>query len=214
MKILIIDDHPLFIEGISHVIQLVTESACITKAASAIKAMALLDSGEDFDLVLLDLNMPGTGGIDFLQHFKAEELCIPIVIVSSEEQVELIQQTLDWGVMGFIPKSHSVEDMVAAINKVLSGEIYLPETIQQLLKRLPTLEQRIQEYGISKKQLEVLNLLAKGLSNEQIANTLHRTEHTVKSHVSALFQILGATNRTECARIAIQKSLVRPTDIA
>jgi DNA-binding NarL/FixJ family response regulator len=116
--------------------------------------------------------------------------------------------------MGFIPKSFSSEKILSAINKVLEGEIYIPDSVQVLLSRLAShsnvalKKQEIRKSGITNKQVEVLNLLAKGHSNEQISILLHRTEHTVKSHVAALFQILGAKNRTECVKIAEKRGLI------
>ena len=214
MNILIIDDHPLFIDGISHVLNGLSKKTHIFKATSGVAAIEQLAFGIDFDLILLDLNMPNLGGISLLQRFKADELCMPVVIISSEEQAGLIKETLDWGVMGFIPKSYNSEKILNALNTVLEGNIYIPESIQVLLSRLAShsntnnQKQALQKSGITNKQMEVLNLLAKGHSNEQISTLLHRTEHTVKSHIAVLFQILGAKNRTECVRIAETRGLI------
>ncbi|MEW6990696.1 response regulator [Colwelliaceae bacterium 6441] len=214
MNILIIDDHPLFIDGISHVLNGLSEKTHIIKATSGVTAIEQLALDIDFDLILLDLNMPDLGGISLLQRFKADELCVPVVIISSEEQAGLIRETLDWGVMGFIPKSYSSEKILNALTTVLEGNIYIPESVQVLLSRLASYSksdcqmQAIQKSGITNKQMEVLNLLAQGHSNEKISTILHRTEHTVKSHVSVLFQVLGAKNRTECVKIAEKRGLL------
>jgi DNA-binding NarL/FixJ family response regulator len=214
VNILIIDDHPLFIDGISHVLNDLAESTNIVKATSGAVAIEQLALEIEFDLILLDLNMPNLGGISLLQRFKADDLCVPVVIISSEEQAGLIREALDWGVMGFIPKSFSAENILNALNSVLEGEVYIPESVQVLLNRLASSsnsidkKQVMQKSGISNKQMEVLNLLTKGYSNEQIATVLHRTEHTVKSHIAALFQILGATSRIECVRIAEKRGLI------
>lgn len=212
MNILVIDDHPLFIDGLGHVLRDLSTATNIIKATSGNAAIEQLTSGVDFDLILLDLNMPFLGGVSLLKRFKADELCIPVVIISSEEQAVSIREALDWGAMGFIPKSYGADKILSALHNVLEGEIYISQDIQTLLDRLPTTikntEQVQKESGISKKQLEVLHLLAKGHSNEQIATLLHRTEHTVKSHLSALFQILGASSRIECVKIAQERGLI------
>lgn len=210
MKILVIDDHPLFVEGISLVLKRLTGPVAITKTDSAQGAVDQLELDADFDLILLDLNMPGMDGLSLLKRFKVDELCIPVVIVSSEEKGQMIQQAFDWGAMGYIPKSHSANEILMAINSILEGELYVPQRVQALLDRLPV--KQIAQSGISNKQYEVLELLASGYSNEQIATVLHRTEHTVKSHVSALFQILGAKNRTECVKIAEKRGLIRTAE--
>ena len=214
MNILIIDDHPLFIDGISHVVNQLSGSVVIKKAMSSTEAIEQLESTRDFDIILLDLMMPGIDGLSFLQRYKADELCIPLVVVSAEEQVGLIARTLEWGSMGFIPKAYTAEKMLHALRRILEGDIYIPEHIQRLLNRLPAPQRakdlpcELQASGISKKQFEVLELVAKGHSNQQIAVILNRTEHTVKSHVAALLQILDANNRSECAEIARKRGLV------
>ena len=113
--------------------------------------------------------------------------------------------------MAYIPKSYNSQKMVAALQQVLTGEIYIPDSIQNQLARLPKKDhakKRVENINLSKKQLQILTLIAKGLSNQQIATLLNRSEHTVKSHVSALFQILGANNRTECVKLAKQQLLI------
>jgi DNA-binding NarL/FixJ family response regulator len=175
---------------------------------------ALLDSATEFDLVLLDLSFPEMDGVAFLQRCNAGNLCIPVVIVSSEDRAGQIKRCLELGAMGFIPKSHKIEQMLAAIRQVLLGNIYVPDNIISLLNYLPVsqseqaLPELLRESGISKKQFQVLELVVKGYSNQQIATTLYRTEHTVKTHVSALLHILGAHNRSECAEIARNRGLV------
>lgn len=214
MNILIIDDHPLFIDGISHVINQLSDSVTIVKAMSSSEAIEQLKLTRDFDMILLDLMMPDIDGLSFLHRYKADELCIPLVVVSAEEQAGLISRTLEWGAMGFIPKAYTAEKMLHAFRCILQGDIYVPEHIQKLLDRLPApqrvkdLPSDLQASGISKKQFEVLELVAKGHSNQQIAMILNRTEHTVKSHVAALLQILDASNRSECGEIARKRGLV------
>ncbi|WP_440875770.1 response regulator [Thalassotalea sp. PLHSN55] len=214
MNILIIDDHPLFIDGISQLLKQLAEKVVLHSATSAICALEQLSSGIDFDIVILDLNMPNIDGLSLLQRFHADDLCIPVIIVSSEEQVGLIQQALNWGAMGFIPKSFTTEQILNGVKTVLEGEIYIPSNIQQLLSRQVArdaathTQSAINKSGLSHKQFEILVLLAKGFSNKKIATILHRTEHTVKSHIAAIFNVLGAENRTECVTIAKKRGLV------
>lgn len=214
MNILIVDDHPLFIDGISYVVKRLAENVEVTTAISIDEATKILTSKNNFDLILLDLDLPGMNGLSLLTRFKAEELCIPVIIVSAEVKIGMIQSTLNWGAMGFIPKSFSADKMLSAITSVIEGEIYIPENIQTQLQRLPasntskTLPESLQQSGITQKQFQVLKLLTNGCSNLQIANTLNRTEHTVKSHVTALLQILNAKNRMECVDIARKRGLI------
>lgn len=214
MNILIVDDHPIFIDGMKVVLHKLSQQVKVFDALTIDQGFALLDSATEFDLVLLDLSFPEMDGVAFLQRCNAGNLCIPVVIVSSEDRAGQIKRCLELGAMGFIPKSHKIEQMLAAIRQVLLGNIYVPDNIISLLNYLPVsqseqaLPELLRESGISKKQFQVLELVVKGYSNQQIATTLYRTEHTVKTHVSALLHILGAHNRSECAEIARNRGLV------
>lgn len=211
MKILIVDDHPLFSDGLARLVTQLSDDTQVTTVHSVVEAINQLAIDSDIDLILLDLNMPEMDGISLLQRFNADELCVPVVVISSESKLGIIRQALELGAMGFIPKSLRAEEMLSAMHDVLQGAIYVPQEIQKQLSQLPAANhqqdvgERMQQIGISKKQYETLELLAKGLSNQQIATTLNRSEHTIKSHLRALFQILGASNRTECVNLARQQ---------
>ena len=214
MKILIVDDHPLFSDGLAQLAKQLADDVYISTVYSVSTAIEQLTTDADFDLILLDINMPEMDGISLLRRFNADELCIPVIVVSSENRPGIIRQALNLGAMGFIPKSLNAEEMIAAMQEVLQGNIYIPTEIQNLLSKLPSanhqqnLDEKLQMIGISRKQYETLELLTRGLSNQQIATTLNRSEHTIKSHVRALFQILGASNRTECVKLAKEHFLV------
>ncbi|MDH5182962.1 MAG: response regulator transcription factor [Gammaproteobacteria bacterium] len=214
MKILVVDDHPLFIDGISQVLKRLSSCVVITKVMTVADAIVQIDSGKEFDLILLDLNIPELDGNTLLHRYRSDELCIPLVIVSSEEKAGLIRNCLNWGAMGFIPKSYGAEEMLTAIRHILEGNIYIPEFVNELINRLPKEERSnklpdlLRKNGISKKQYAVLELLANGHSNQQISTILNRTEHTVKSHISALLQILNVKNRIECIKVAKSRNLL------
>ena len=215
MRILVIDDHPLFIDGVKQVLTQLSEKVEVHKAVSIAEALAYFEQEPDFDLILLDLSLPGMDGFSFLSRFTAAEFCIPVVVVSAEEQLSMISRALEYNVRGFVPKSFSADDMLSAFRLILEGERFLPDAIQQRLHKVPEkgslnpLPPHAKHCGISAKQYEVLQLMAKGYSNQVIAGLLHRTEHTVKSHVAALFQILGADNRLECTEIARSRGILQ-----
>tara|TARA_R110002167_G_scaffold366097_1_gene593003 strand:+ start:1105 stop:1767 length:663 start_codon:yes stop_codon:yes gene_type:complete len=214
LNVLVIDDHPLFIDGVSLVLKQLANNVEVFKATSIQEALTLLESQSDFDLILLDLSLPGMDGFSFLQRFSAAEFCIPVVVVSAEEQLSLIRRALKANVMGFVPKSLCASDMLFAFKSVLEGNQFLPDRIAQMLTRTTDpavsfeLPPHAQHAGISTKQYAVLVLIAKGYSNQTIAKQLNRTEHTVKSHTAALFQILGVSNRTECVEVARKRGLI------
>ncbi len=219
MNILITDDHQLFLDGIQHILKNLDSSINIITTTYADEAITILESGQSFDLVLVDLNMPVLDGMSILQRMQARNIWLPLVIVSAEENIKKIKAALDTGAMGFIPKSHNGQQMLSALNIVLQGGIYIPENI---IKQISQFESRrshiatinnaeLLSSGITKRQFEVLNLIVKGYTNKNIATTLFLTEHTVKSHVSALMTLLSAKNRTQCVQNALKKGILIET---
>lgn len=214
MHILVADDHQLFIDGIRHILAKLGTDVTITEATRAEQAISHMESGREFDLILLDLNMPGMDGMSILQRERERKVWLPLVIISGEEDARIIKSALDAGALGFIPKAHGSQQMLSALQSVLDGEIYIPENIQKQIDNLETrrppseANDALKASGISKRQYEVLQLMAKGYSNKQIAASLFLTEHTVKAHISALFAALNAGNRTECVQRAERRGIL------
>ncbi|MDC0598320.1 response regulator transcription factor [Gammaproteobacteria bacterium] len=216
MQILIADDHSLFVDGMCHILKKLADTVAVTTSANAEQTIEILESQPDFDLVLIDLNMPGMNGLSILQRMKESGAMLPIVVISAEENANTIQAALHAGALGFIPKSHSSDQMLDALRAILTGDIYVPADIQKQLDNngthRPPLEainnKALQQAGISQRQYEVLKLLAEGYSNKKIALSLFLAEHTVKVHVSALFKSLQAGNRTECVKAAIARGIL------
>jgi len=134
ISILVIDDQQLFIDGLIYVLNNLVGQVAVDCANSIDEAMAKLAKSANYDIILLDMNMPGMGGLDFLQQINVDELLIPIVLISAEQENDSIQQALELGAMGFIPKSHNAEQIVAAIETVLEGNLYIPDGDQKLFK--------------------------------------------------------------------------------
>lgn len=215
MRILIVDDHQLFLDGLRHTLKRLSDNVEVLAENSALDAVAVLDGGTRVDLILLDMVMPGMDGPAFLQSLSERKMIVPVVVISAELEPRLIEEALQSGALGYIPKSHSAEEMLAAVRRVLDGHIYLPADVTRALGRLKrrraaALEAResSDDMGITRRQLDVLKLMARGYSNKTIAATLHVTEHTVKSHVTVLLQVLAAENRTECVLKARRRGLI------
>lgn len=216
MNILVADDHQLFLDGMRHILVKLGDDVKITEVVRAEQAIAKLESGEVFDLVLIDLNMPGMDGMSIVQRGRERKVWLPLVVISAEEDARVIKAALDAGALGFIPKTHSSHRMLGALRSILDGDIYIPDEVRRqidnLKTRRPAVEAGGNEWlrasGITKRQYDVLLLLAKGYTNKQIAASLYLTEHTVKAHVSALFEALNASNRTECVQRAERRGLL------
>lgn len=215
MRILIVDDHQLFIDGIRYIINSLDDSVDFIEANSADDAIQYLNQGINPDLMLLDLQLPGMNGISIMQHHWVRQSCLPIVIISREDDLPTIKRVIDAGVRGFIPKSYTANKLLDALRTIMDGEIYIPETIRNQINQLAidghhqqTSNDSVNDNSITRRQHEILELLARGYSNKQISNMLCLSEHTVKSHISSLLRAFNASNRTECVSIARRQGLI------
>lgn len=198
LKLLIVEDHPIYLEGLSFILKSLSNEVTIDCVHSTQDARMRLSYDKSFDLILLDLALPDGGGISVLNFLMANNIFIPVVILSASEDSRDVYLTLKAGASGFISKSSGSKEILSAITGILSGNKYLPkfynkEIVSSEIKRLPSLTPR---------QSEVLKLVMEGLPNKIICQRLNLTEHTVKSHIKSLFSLLDVHNRTECARVA------------
>lgn len=205
-NILIADDHPLFREAIINVIENEFPGCAITESDNLDGAVELVEGEENLDLILLDLDMPGMNGMNGLISLRNSYPTIPVVIVSAEKNKQVVIQAITCGAVGFIAKSSSREQMGAALQQILDGNVYLPPDIIRVeggsmrTRSSAGNETTISPEVISsltRRQLLVLKRMAKGESNKQIAYNLNIAETTVKTHVSAILRKLGVYNRIQ-----------------
>lgn len=204
-KILIADDHPLFREAISSVIAAGFRGSEIIETTDLDSALELTQANDDLDLILLDLNMPGMHGLNGLITLRNEAPTIPVVIVSAEEDKQVVLQAITYGAVGFITKSSPRAQMTDAIQQILNGNVYLPSDIIRTGKETRSRRSRQEDNPISpellnsltRRQLLVLERMSKGESNKQVAYNLNIAETTVKAHVSAILRKLGVHNRVQ-----------------
>ena len=203
-KILIADDHPLFREAITNVISDGFPGSEVMETADLDSALALTQTHDDLDLILLDLNMPGMHGLNGLINLRNEAPTIPVVIVSAEQDKQIVLQAITYGAVGFITKSSPRAQMTEAIEQILNGNVYLPSDIiraqrpgtRRSMNNAPSFPPELLQ-ALTRKQLLVLERMTKGESNKQIAYTLEIAETTVKAHVSAILRKLNVHNRVQ-----------------
>lgn len=193
MNILIADDHRLFLEGMRYLILRLYPNASIIEAANGIDAWSQLSGELQFDLVLIDLKLPSIDGFTLLDKMAQSELLVPALVVSSSEDPEDINRALAIGASGFVSKSFTLDEMGEAIETILAGNIYAPLPFEGKTHRISWAEQ----HNITPRQFDVLRLAKNGKKNSEIASQLFISERTVKAHLQALFENLGAKNRTE-----------------
>lgn len=197
MKILIVDDHPLFRAGFHAVLQQSALDAGVLSVSSVPEALQILEQDPDVALVLLDIHLRGDDGFSALKVFGSRFPTTACILISGDEHENIAARAISSGASGFIPKSFTAEDMIAAIRKVLAGEIFTTATVAQAAPAPSS--------ALTLRQLEVISMLGRGFSNKEIARQLDVAERTVKAHVSAVFEALNVKNRTQAVLAAQSK---------
>ena len=210
MKLLVADDHPLFRSALVHTLSKAKPGCDISEVGSLSELLSQLKHDDDIDLLLLDLHIPEafgfTGLIQVLEHYEH----IPVLVVSGNDNADVIHQAILLGASGFLVKSAANEDIVQAVNAVLAGQNWLPTDLPppsaELSEALPA--ERIA--ALTPQQLRVLTMVSEGLYNKQIADELHVTDATVCAHVTEIFRKLGVTNRTQAVILFSRLQLENP----
>jgi DNA-binding NarL/FixJ family response regulator len=204
-RILSVEDHELFRDGLRHVLTDLAIPVELMEASTAAAARALLDEGaDDFALVLLDLNLPDAAGIPMLRELRADFPTLPIAILSAAEDPHEMRQAMDLDVVGYIPKSSPRGVLASALRLILEGGVYVPRGA--LAASADPREQQLRV--LTPRQRQVSVLLAKGLTNKEIAATLGMRPLTAKTHVEAILDVLGVSNRTEAVLVLVQLGVV------
>jgi DNA-binding NarL/FixJ family response regulator len=207
VEILVVDDHALIREALCGVLKEVKGDATVLEASSCGQAMQAIAQHPDLDLILLDLNLPDRDGFSMLNELSERYPAISVVVLSAQQDRGSVVRALDLGAVGFIPKSGRREVMVAALQLVFAGGIYIPPEIltrDQPSARQPNEKQPANrpsvlptDLRLTERQLDVLSLMVQGKSNKAICRILNLAEPTVKNHVTAILKALEVSNRTE-----------------
>lgn len=206
MKILVVDDHPLIRTGVRGILARHDAACAVVEADDCASAVALLADGTDApDLILLDLNLPDCSGLAALDAVRAAAPGAPVVVLSAEDDRNTILDALNCGAMGFIPKTMSPDLVWSALGLVLAGGVYVPHNVVtgqgngtpgrhgQASANASTLA----SLGLTKREIDTLRMLVKGLPNKTIARNLGISEATVKVYVSAALRAMNVTSRTQ-----------------
>jgi len=205
MKILLVDDHTLFRSGLVHLLSSLLPAPQVVEAADLTTAQSLLTESTDIDMVLLDLKLSDAVGVDSLITLRKQSPDIPIIVLSGEQDPQVIRRCIDQGAMGFITKSATHTELLNAIQLILAGGVYLPKdvTSRHAYGHAPQEKSDVAMLAaLSDRQREVLSYLLQGKPNKTISNKLNISQNTVKAHLSAIFRTLGAKNRTEAVYFA------------
>lgn len=203
MKVLIIDDHAIVREGIAAMLTQADSTTIVLEACDGEQGLAMTRQNPDLDVVLLDLEMPGLSGRPALEEFGRQHPDLPVIILSSTEDVQEVRRSLAAGALGYVPKSASTKTLMAALHLVLEGEVYVPPLILSSVPSRPeNSAETIRTERLTFRQVDVLRLIERGLSNKEISAELGLSEKTVKVHVTAIFRALNVANRGQAALAA------------
>jgi DNA-binding NarL/FixJ family response regulator len=205
-EILIADDHPLFRSALHQAVTLgLGPDVRLVEVASIAELETRLTEKSDWDLVLLDLNMPGTYGFSGLVLLRGQYPQIPVVMVSAQEEADVVVRSKEFGASGFIPKSSSMEKIQKAVRAVLEGDVsWPPQAFEEINVSDEAKAARDGLASLTPQQFRVLTMVCEGLLNKQIAYELSVSEATIKAHVTAIFRKLGVRTRTQAALLLQQ----------
>lgn len=212
-KIIIADDHPLFRQALLNTLKAQLTQTIWVEAQTIAELEQQLSVHSESDMLLLDLNIPGAHGFNTLIHVRNHFPQIPVVIVSAHEDQDTIAKAIEFGASGFVPKSTPVDIIFKAIQQVLMGEIWLPESFQMNASNEAHAEIAERVASLTQQQYRILMMFAQGMLNKQIAYDLNVSEATIKAHATAIFRKLNVRNRTQ-AVIAISQLDIHETNIS
>ena len=227
MHLLLIEDHTVVAEGLQFLLHEIDNTITVIRCGNLVEAKNAKEPKAPFDMVLLDLGLPDVSGLEGLKAIRAAYDEVPVVVLSGEENTDVIRSAISAGAMGFVPKSASSKVLVAAMRLILAGGTYLPP---QAYASYPSITPPQNTNGLgngaasdtgtnaltsknnrlTERQLEILLKAVQGKPNKIIARETDLAEGTVKAHLSAAYKIINVSNRTEAVFKAARLGLTMP----
>jgi two-component system nitrate/nitrite response regulator NarL len=209
MKILIVDDHPIYRKGLIALLDQMEQDTVLLQANEGAQALTLIAEHDDLDVVILDLAMPGMDGLRAIAKFGQLRPELPVIILSSSENPENVRRAIAQGALGYVPKSAAEHTLLTAIRVVLNGDVYVPPfVLLPTNSAAPKIESGSDRPVLTDRQIEVLRKVSAGQLNKNIAVELGLSERTVKSHITAIFRALNVMSRSQAAKAAREAGLI------
>ncbi len=210
VKIMIADDHSMIREGLKNLLELDGDIQVIAEAVDGEDCLEKLQLVKP-DVLLLDINMPKKNGLEVLKSLKSRRSKLKVLVLTVHNETEYLMKAVDIGVNGYVLKDSESAELKKAIFTVADGETYIQPSLIPALnaKMIETNKDAEKIKSLTKRELDVLKLLAVGMFNKEVGKRLEISERTVKNHVSNIFKKLGVTDRTQAAVFAIRNNLVQ-----
>lgn len=211
IRLLLADDHALVREGLKHLFSVTTDIIVADEATNGAQVLNILqnEQSERFDLVLLDLTMPGIAGPDLISQIQTLELPPPILVLSMHNDPQVARRALVAGANGYLTKDNNPDVLLGAIRKIASGGRYLDPVLAETMAfeaTVPACRRPVHE-SLSDRELQVFSLLVKGLTVNDIAAQLAISNKTISTHKSRLMDKMGLVNNTDLIRYALSHEM-------
>lgn len=209
IKIMLVDDHNLIREGIRQLLEFNDDMRVICESSNGQECLEMLQNVQ-IDILLLDINMPGMNGIEILAEIRRRKIPTKVLMLTVHNEVEYLVRATDIGVEGYILKDAGFDELKTAIYSIMNGENYIqPKLIPSLNNYLVHKDMEVDKIkSLTRREMDVLKLMAVGGFNKDIAAKLNISERTVKNHISNIFKKIEVTDRTQAAVFAIKNNLV------
>lgn len=209
VKIMITDDHSMIREGLKNLLELDGDIEVIAEAEDGMECLDKLESIHP-DVLLLDINMPKMNGLEVLKKLKEKRSKLKVLVLTVHNETEYLMKAVDIGINGYVLKDSESSELKKAIFAIYEGETYIQPSLIPALnsKMIEKDKDEVKIDSLTRRELEVLKLLAIGMYNKEVAEKLDISERTVKNHVSNIFKKIEVTDRTQAAVFAIRNSLV------
>lgn len=209
VNILLADDHRMVREGIRYLLETVSEINIVAEAGDGYECINMVNKTKP-NIVLLDIDMPNMNGIDALRIIKEQKMLCKVIMLTRHNEIDYLMKALEIGCDGYILKESSFDTLKKAIFKVYSGDKYIEPNMMPLLnanmQEKSNVKKKLSE--LTKREIDVLKMIASGSFNKEIASTLNISERTVKNHVSNIFKKIEVSDRTQAAVFAIKNGII------
>lgn len=209
VNILLADDHRMVREGIRYLLETVSEINIVAEVGDGYECINMVNKTKP-NIVLLDIDMPNMNGIDALRIIKEQKMLCKVIMLTRHNEIDYLMKALEIGCDGYILKESSFDTLKKAIFKVYSGDKYIEPNMMPLLnanmQEKSNVKKKISE--LTRREIDVLKMIASGAFNKEIASTLNISERTVKNHVSNIFKKIEVSDRTQAAVFAIKNGII------
>ncbi|NLK77905.1 MAG: response regulator transcription factor [Clostridiales bacterium] len=209
VEVIIADDHSMVREGLKQLLELDGDIVVIGEASDGVECLDLLEKKLP-QALLLDINMPNMNGLEVLEKIKEKNLDTKVIILTVHNEVEYLLKAVEIGIDGYMLKDSNSDELKKAIYSVIDGESYIQPNLIPILNS-KMIERDVEKEKLAlltKRELEVLKLMAVGSYNKEIGEKLNISERTVKNHISSIFKKIDVSDRTQAAIFAIRNDLI------